>query len=104
MNMQDRQRIRTEILKLMTPPVSFRIKNIKLSFHTLYLVTGFCLLFTGIQIGALSTELRLTSYEQQENSLIRPVGQPIYSIDGKAIPSRRNYPELPDIKLIYMES
>ncbi len=97
MNTQDKQRIRMEILKLMSPPVSFRIKNIKLSCHTLYLITGFCLLFTGIQIGALSTEQRLTSNDQ-------PVNQSGYFIKGTAITTERMYPELPDIKIIYKKT
>ncbi len=107
MNTQDRQRIRKEILQLMTPPVSFRMKKPETLFHVFYLLTGFCLFFTGIQVGMLSTEQNLMTYEQPESLLNSPVSQPVYYINDTAIPSGtsgRKYPELPEIELIYVEN
>ena len=103
MNAKDRQRIRTEILQLMTPPVAFRIKKMELSFHGLYLIAGSCLLFTGIQIGTLSTEQRLVSYHEPEHSLTLPVSEPVYYINGRPVPTGRQFPELPEIELVYSE-
>lgn len=106
MNAKDRQRIRKEILQLMTPPVSFRMKKPEILFHVFYMFTGLCLLFTGIQIGELSTEQRFMSYEEPENSLIQPVSQPVYYINGKPVPVTVDWriPELPEIEIVYVES
>lgn len=103
MNAKDYNRIRNEILQLMTPPERFRMKKPPLSLLVLYLITGFILMFTGIQIGQLKAGDNALTASHPETLHMVPELQPVsYQIGSGALPENR-FPELPDIEVVLRE-